>query len=65
LNDCLIWEFQRRQMRQPFSTRFLQRFIHNFRRDELREPLTLIKRIHDPKIQFGTRVTRPSDTSLR
>ena len=44
LNDCLIWGFQRRQMRQLFSTGLVQRLVHNFRRDELRESLTLINK---------------------
>ena len=40
LNNCLIWRFQGRQMRQPFPTGFKHWPIHDFRRDELRESLT-------------------------
>jgi hypothetical protein len=57
LYDCLVGEFQRRQMRQLFSTRFWQRLVHNFRRDELRESLTLIK--HNVFHFGGTSYTSP------
>jgi hypothetical protein len=34
LNDCLIWQFQRRQMRQLFSSGF----IHDYQRDDYTSP---------------------------
>ncbi len=54
LNDCLIREFQRRQVRQLFPTGFRQWLIHFLRRDELHESLTLINKLIFTKLVWDS-----------